>query len=459
MTDENVRVGVVSLGCAKNLVDTEAMLGWLTRAGFVLTPHPEEADILIVNTCGFIQPARRESMETIREMARWKREGRCRRLVVTGCFVQRYAEELERALPEVDVLLGLDELAAIVPACRDPDFPRVLRSPRPSEWMYDFQVERVLSTPRHYAYLKIAEGCDHRCAFCAIPMIRGRYRSRSLKSITREARALASQGVKELILIAQDTSVYGRDLGLTDGLYRLLERLHAVDGIRWIRLLYLYPTTIPRDFAQRFHDFPKLVPYLDIPLQHAHPEILRAMRRPWDMRRIRRLLSKFRGTDEDFVLRTTFLVGFPGETDDHVSAMMNLMREVQFDHVGVFTYSEEKGTPAAGFEPKVDRVTAERRRAEIMTLQQEISARRLARRVGTILDVVLDETTPEPDGTWLHCGRFLGQAPEVDGVTWIRSRTRLAPGRWIRARITGYNAYDLQGEPIDVLSPSAAAQG
>lgn len=439
-------VGIVSLGCAKNLVDSEAILGYLVEAGFSLTSDPEEADVIIVNTCGFIGPAKEESIDTIIEMAEYKKQGRCQKLVVAGCLAQRYHRDLVENIPEIDAVLGINEVTKILDVCRDDELKGDLVTSKRPTWLYDLQVRRVLTTPRHYAYLKVAEGCNHTCTFCAIPMIRGKYRSRSLESISREARLLVEQGVRELIIISQDTTYYGRDLGLKDGLYRLLDTLHEIEDIKWIRLLYLYPDTMPSDFARRMKNYPKLVPYLDLPLQHSHPDILRLMRRRGSRERYRDILLEYRQENPEIILRTTFIVGFPGETDEHFNDVLTFIKEVEFDHLGVFLYSDEEGTPAESLPSKVPmKVMLERRRC-LMEAQQEIVRSRQARRVGKVLDVVIEGGGDNRETRWEYTGRFYGQAPEIDGVVYFTSPVPLREGTWVPVRITDFKMYDLIGE-------------
>lgn len=445
-------VGLVSLGCAKNLVDAEAMLGWLVREGFKITTNPAEADVIIVNTCGFIHSAKQESVDTILEMAQWKTRGSCKKLIVSGCLAQRYHNELRKSLPEVDAFIGLDQTADIVRVCREASMRGDLVPRGKPRWLYDFQVNRVISTPHHYAYLKIAEGCNHTCTFCAIPSIRGRYRSRYPDSIVREARSLSEQGVQELILIAQDTTLYGIDLGIREGLYKLLDQLHEIEGIRWIRILYMYPDTIPKDFAQNIRNYPKLVHYIDIPLQHCHPDILKQMQRNGSRNRYRKLLESFRDVDDDFTLRTTFIVGFPGETESHFQEVLDFIRDIEFDHVGVFLYSDEEGTAAYHLPEKVPPAMASERYSRIMEVQQEIVSIRQSKRVNRVYDVIIDTSKPGDDRVTMNYGRFFGQAPEIDGVTLIRSHVPLKPGTWYPVQIQDYCFYDLIGEPVHVFS-------
>src|SRR5437868_10268760 len=350
-----MKIGLVSLGCPKNLVDSEVMLGLAHEAGHELTRDPEGADILVVNTCAFIDKAKQESIDAILEMAQHKKDGACRQLIVTGCMAERYREELKKEIPEIDVVLGTGEVPQIVNAIgvgRPEGRPqpetfgatffktkptvRNAETPLPT-YLYDADTPRFLATPRHYAYVKIAEGCDYKCAFCIIPKLRGNYRSRPADSIVREARALAARGVKELLLISQDTSFYGIDRGERGALARLLRELNTVDGLEWIRLLYLYPTTIGDDVLEAMADCDKVCNYIDLPLQHASDDVLKRMKRPGTARSYERLLANIRARVPGVALRTTLIVGFPGETDAEFEELCEFVRTVGFDHVGVFT--------------------------------------------------------------------------------------------------------------------------
>ena len=353
-----MKIGLVSLGCPKNLVDSEVMLGLAQQAGHELTQDAAGAEVLVVNTCAFIDSAKQESIDTILEMAQHKKNGACRRLIVTGCMAERYRDELKHEIPEIDAVLGTGQVAEIVGAIAGGAAPlRFLRSgesliPNPEShrarptYLYDASTPRVFATPRHYAYVKIAEGCDYKCAFCIIPTLRGAYRSRPEESVVREARALAARGVKELLLVSQDTTFYGIDRHERGALARLLRQLNAVEGVEWIRLLYLYPTTIDEDTLAAMADCGKVCKYIDLPLQHASDPVLKRMKRPGTRQTYDRLLARIRDRVPGVALRTTFIVGFPGETDADVEALRAFIGDHAFDHVGVFTYSHEEGTSA-----------------------------------------------------------------------------------------------------------------
>ncbi len=440
-----LRVGVISLGCAKNLVDTEVMLGHLERAGCAFVRDPAAAEVLIVNTCGFIGPAKEESIEAILEAAQLKKRGTLRRLVVAGCLVQRYSRALVRELPEVDAFVGLDEIERIVELVRGEAVRRRVPIWGPSRYLYDERTPRRRTTPAWSAYLKIAEGCDHRCAFCAIPSFRGRFRSRSLESILREARGLAAAGVRELNLVAQDSSHYGRDLGLEEGLARLLEELDAVEGLRWIRVHYLYPNTITPRLIETMARLPRVVKYVDLPLQHADAEVLRRMRRGGSAERHLELLEALRGAMPDGALRTTLIVGFPGETEAAFGCLVDFVQAARFDHLGVFLYSHEEGTAAAAGRDDVPQEVKEARRAHLMELQARIAAERNRRWVGRTVEVLVEGTHPETE--LLLVGRMPTQAPEVDGQVLIQEGTARA-GDFVKVRIARVAGYDLVGRIV-----------
>ncbi|HEV8398008.1 MAG TPA: 30S ribosomal protein S12 methylthiotransferase RimO, partial [Vicinamibacterales bacterium] len=380
-----MKIGMVSLGCPKNLVDSEVMLGLAQQAGYELTRDPEGAEVLVVNTCAFIDKAKQESVDAILEMAEFKKTGACKTLVVAGCLAERYRDELKAQIPEIDHIIGTGEVPAIVEALGGPAAPavrpggliQVLRSrgdafpsppslpSRPSlpTYLYDAETPRLLATPRHYAYIKIAEGCDYKCGFCIIPTLRGHYRSRPHDSIVREAEALAARGVKELLLISQDTTFYGIDRGERGALARLLGALQQVDGIEWIRMLYLYPTTIGDDVLDAMAAYDKVCRYVDLPLQHASDAVLKRMKRPGTRATYEKLLDRIRTRVPDVALRTTVIVGYPGETAEDFAELQAFVKSVQFDHLGVFTYSHEEGTTAHALSDDVAAGTKERRRS------------------------------------------------------------------------------------------------
>lgn len=456
------RIGVISLGCAKNLVDTEVMLGHLDRAGCQFVQDPSQAELILINTCGFIDAAREESIQAILEAAEYKKTGRLQRLVVAGCLVHRYREELQRSLPEVDAFIDLDEIETVVgrlgleqaaePAPRKPglasDLPLLgARQPAGSSWnassyLYDERTPRRLATPPWTAYVKIAEGCDHTCAFCAIPGFRGRFRSRRLASLVLEAQELARRGVREINLIAQDSSHYGRDLGLTEGLSQLLEGLAAVAGLRWVRLHYLYPNTVSEALVASMARLEPVVKYVDIPLQHAHPATLRRMRRGGSAETHLRLLGSFRLAMPDVALRSTMIVGFPGETEQEFQTLLDFVRQVRFDHLGVFRYSHEEGTPAYALQDDVPAPTKARRFRQLMEAQQQIVLEHNQRLVGRRVQVLVEGAHGDTD--LLLVGRMSTQAPDVDGQVLLNDGTA-RPGEFVQVELTGTAGYDLVG--------------
>jgi ribosomal protein S12 methylthiotransferase len=461
-----MKIGLISLGCPKNLVDGEVMLGLAEQAGHQVTPDAADADVLVVNTCAFIDRAKQESVDAILEMAELKKSGAARRLVVTGCLAERYRDELREQIPEIDALLGTGEVPGIVAAIGgSAPAPAVSplvfhRPPRASghqplggrtelpSYIYDAATPRRLSTPRHYAYLKVAEGCDYKCAFCIIPRLRGQYRSRPQDSIVEEARHLAGRGVRELILISQDTTFYGNDRQERGALARLLRELNRVDGLEWIRLLYLYPTTIDDAVLDAMADCERVVEYIDLPLQHASDAVLRRMRRPGTRAGYERLLQRIRDRVPGASLRTTFIVGFPGETETDVDELAAFIEAVRFDHVGVFTYSHEEGTAAGGWTDDVPAALKQKRRSRLMSRQKRIVRAAHAARVGRRMPLVVDG--PCPDHSLVLRGRLRGQAPEIDPQVYLTDcdPEALPPGTFVEAEIVGARDYDLIARPL-----------
>lgn len=439
---------IISLGCPKNLVDSEVMTSELEKRGFYQTSDIKEADIVIVNTCAFILPAKEESIEEILKAAtlKKKKRGRCRFLIVTGCLPQRYKYDLVEALPEVDLFLGTSEWPAI------PDYVNLLMKGKdkvpkthfgPPRFLMTSRFTRKLLTPSHIAYLKIAEGCSNRCSYCVIPDIRGPLRSRHPEDILREAEDLASIGVKELIIIAQDTTAYGTDIWGSSRLVYLMEKLDSIPGLRWIRLLYTYPTKISDDLLKTMAQMDKMCPYLDMPVQHGDDTILNAMNRIGSVKKIRNIVDKSRSFIPDVALRTSLIVGFPGETEEIFQRLLQFIKEMQFDHLGAFTYSPEEGTPAASMKPTVSERTKQRRWQRIMEEQAIISSKINSKLKGTKQEVIIDGESDIPEFPFLgHCRR---QAPEIDGVTYVKGEN-LSPGDIVMCRIVGTDVYDLFGE-------------
>jgi ribosomal protein S12 methylthiotransferase len=450
-----MKIGFVSLGCPKNLVDSEVMMGLSQEGGHTLTPNPADADVIVINTCAFIDSAKAESVNTILELAEFKKTGSCKRLVVTGCLGERYRDELKAQIPEIDAVLGTGDVPDIVGAIEGASkirrIPLTLVRPQSQSlptYLYDAETPRVFATPRHFAYIKVAEGCDYKCSFCIIPTLRGHYRSRTVEAIVREARSLAARGVRELILISQDTTFYGRDLGGGAALPALLRELNAVDGIGWIRLLYLYPTTITDDILDAMAECDKVVKYIDLPLQHAADDVLRRMKRPGTGKLYETLLARIRARVPGVSLRTTFIVGFPGETEAEFDQLRAFVRSVGFDHVGVFTYSHEEGTTAHDLADDVPSATKKKRRNALMAEQKRIVARAQKRRVGVHVQVMVDGPSPEHELVWR--GRLAGQAPEIDPMVYFTDANpeTLRPGALLQAEIVGSREYDLVVRPL-----------
>jgi ribosomal protein S12 methylthiotransferase len=451
-----MKIGLVSLGCPKNLVDSEVMLGLARDAGHTLTSEPADADVLVVNTCAFIDSAKQESIDAILEMAEHKKHGEGRRLIVTGCMAERYREELRAEIPEIDAILGTGEVPEIVRAIDGTAgrggaplaFFRRAESRTPvaktlPSYLYDAETPRVLATPRHYAYVKIAEGCDYKCAFCIIPTLRGHYRSRPADSLLREARSLAERGVKELILISQDTTFYGVDRRERGALARLLRALNAIDGLEWIRLLYLYPTTIDEETLAAMAECDKVCKYIDLPLQHASDPVLRRMKRPGSRRAYDRLLTKIRQEVPGVALRTTFIVGFPGETDEDLDELCDFVETHAFDHLGVFTYSHEEGTTAFALQDDVPAASKRARQRRVMSLQQKLVKRRQRTRVGERTRVMVDG--PSGEHELVLKGRLASQAPEIDATVYLTDcdPSSFLAGDMIDVEMVGSRGYDL----------------
>lgn len=438
-----MKILFVSLGCDKNLVDTEKMLGLLAKAGHTFTDDEAEAEVIIVNTCCFIGDAKEESINTVLELAAQKEEGKCRALLVTGCMAERYREEVLKEMPEVDGILGissLQEIPLLVEEAVAAHRPVIFH---PKEELPDTGSARVVTTGGHYAYLKIAEGCDKRCTYCIIPSIRGPYRSVPEEKLLEEARQVAQAGVKELILVAQETTVYGVDLWGEKRLPQLLKKLVRIPGIQWIRLQYCYPEELTEELIQVMKEEPKICHYLDIPIQHASDRILKRMGRRTTQEQLRRTIAWLREEIPDIALRTTLIAGFPGETQEDHEEMMRFVDEMEFERLGVFTYSAEEDTPAAGFS---DQVEEERKclwRDEIMELQQEISEEHCASMNGKVLEAMVEG---QLSGERAYVARTYMDAPGVDGYLFIQTPEELVSGTFVQVRVTGALEYDLIGE-------------
>ena len=471
---------MISLGCPKNLVDSEVMLGLAQQGGHELTQEAGQAEVLIVNTCAFIDSAKQESIDTILEMARHKTDGNCKRLIVTGCMAERYRDELKKEIPEIDAVLGTGQVPEILGAITGGATPMTFYrargstgSPRaagdplalglsgavgdplalsPSKgelptYIYDADTPRLMATPKHYAYVKIAEGCDYKCAFCIIPTLRGEYRSRPGDSIVREARALASRGVKELLLISQDTTFYGIDRNERGALGRLLRELNGVEGLEWIRLLYLYPTTIDDATLAAMAECEKVCNYIDLPLQHASNAVLKRMKRPGTRQSYDALLTRIRERVPGVALRTTFIVGFPGETAADVEELCSFISDHAFDHVGVFTYSHEEGTSAYQLDDDVPARSKAARRSRVMELQKRLVRKRQRARIGERVRVMVDG--PSPDHDLVLRARLPTQAPDIDASVFLTDcdPSDYRPGDIVDVEIVGAKGYDLLVRP------------
>ncbi len=447
-TPRPTRVGLINLGCPKNQVDAEVMLGQLSRAGYQIADEPAEAELVIVNTCGFIGEAKEESIQHILQAAALKRTGKCKAVVVSGCLAQRYGADLPTLLPEVDAFVGTGEFPRIAEIVR----ATLSHPPAEKRWITGHTALVTAELPRHrltlphLAYVKIAEGCDHACRFCAIPAIRGPLQSRSRADILTEVRRLAAGGVREVILISQDTTSYGQDLGERHGLVRLLGELTAVPELRWIRLHYLYPTLITTELLRCMAAEPKVCRYLDLPLQHSDRAILKAMGRGGDAASLTRLIERCRAIVPELTVRTSFIVGFPGETAAQFAGLLRFVKAVRFDRVGVFCYSDEEGTGAALLTPKIPRRVAEARRARLMAAQAQIAEAQGQALIGSLQTVMVDGSTPEfPQ---VQVGRTAGHAPEVDGRVYLTG-SRPPAGTLVRVRIRQAFEHDLEGEILE----------
>ncbi|HIY03278.1 MAG TPA: 30S ribosomal protein S12 methylthiotransferase RimO [Candidatus Blautia faecipullorum] len=436
----------ISLGCDKNLSDSEEMLGLLTGSGHEIVNTEEEADAIVVNTCCFIHDAKEESVETILEMAEYKKAGTCRALIVTGCMAQRYKEEIMQEIPEVDAVLGTTSYSDIVKALDEALAGSKFQEFRDINELPEVSGNRVLTTGGHFGYLKIAEGCDKHCTYCIIPSLRGRFRSVPQERLLAQAEYMASQGVRELILVAQETTVYGTDLYGKKTLHLLLKKLCEIKGIRWIRVLYCYPEEIYDELIQVMKEEKKICHYLDLPIQHASDRILRRMGRRTSKEQLVGIIQKLRREIPDIVLRTTLITGFPGETEEDHQELMEFVDEMEFDRLGVFTYSPEEGTPAASMEGQIEEELKEERRDELMELQQEISLEKGNNRIGQELMVMIEGKV---SGESAYIGRTYGDAPNVDGYLFVQTGELLMTGDFARVRVTGALEYDLIGELAD----------
>ena len=441
-----MKILFISLGCDKNLSDSEEMLGLLTANGHEIVDSEEEADVIVINTCCFIHDAKEESVNTILEMAEYKKSGTCKALIVTGCMAQRYKEEITQEIPEVDAVLGTTSYGDIVKALNEVQAGNVFQEFRDINELPEDCGHRVITTGGHFGYLKIAEGCDKHCTYCIIPSLRGKFRSVPEERLLKQAEYMASQGVKELILVAQETTVYGTDLYGKKTLHLLLKKLCQIRGIRWIRVLYCYPEEIYDELIQVMKEEPKICHYLDLPIQHASDKILRRMGRRTSKQQLIDIITKLRCEIPDIVLRTSLITGFPGETEEDHQELMEFVDEIEFDRLGVFTYSPEEGTPAETMEGQVPEEVKEARRDEIMELQQEISLDKGNDRIGQEVLVMIEGKV---SGESAYIGRTYGDAPKVDGYIFVQTGELLVTGDFAKVTVTGALEYDLIGELTD----------
>ena len=437
-----MKILCVSLGCDKNLADSEEMLGLLTAGGHEITDDETQADAIVINTCCFIKDAKEESVETILEMAEYKKTGSCHALIVTGCMAQRYQKEIIEEVPEVDAVLGTTSYGDIVKALEEAVAGNHFEEFRDIDYLPDTGSKRVLTTGGHFGYLKIAEGCDKHCTYCIIPKLRGKFRSVPMERLIAQAEDMAEQGVKELILVAQETTVYGRDLYGKKSLHILLKKLCEIRGIRWIRILYCYPEEIYDELIETIRDEKKICHYLDIPIQHASDRILKRMGRRTSKQELIDIVEKLRREIPDIILRTTLITGFPGETEEDHEELKEFVDEMEFDRLGVFTYSPEENTPAAEMADQVPEEVKEERRDELMELQQEISYDRGQDRIGQELLVMIEGKVADESA---YIGRTYGDAPKVDGYIFVQTGELLMTGDFAKVRVTGALEYDLIG--------------
>ncbi len=439
---EKTKVGMISLGCSKNQVDAEVMLGLISQGGYQIVNRSEDADIIIINTCGFIESAKQEAIDAILEQVTLKQQGKCQKIIVTGCLAQRYSETLLKEIPEIDSVVGTSRFTEILDVINQEQRKKYIGESL-SHWeVLESNPSRLLTTLPGTGYLKIAEGCDNRCSYCAIPYIRGRYRSRRMDSLIEEAKTLVKKGVKELIVIAQDVTRYGQDLDSQTDLVKLLKDLCRIEELKWIRLLYCYPDRISDELLDLIEKESKICKYLDIPLQHTNAKIIEKMNRSFSNAQAKELIQRIRDKIPGVVIRTTFIVGFPGEGQQEFDELKDFIEDCPFNHAGVFAYSREEGTPSADYLDQVDDTTKESRRSTLMAIQRRISKRFNKRFVNEILDVLIEGE----ESTGIYIGRHYGQAPEIDGHVYVISKKPLKAGDFVAVKITRAYDYDLLGD-------------
>lgn len=446
----NAKISFVSLGCDKNLIDSEIMLGLIDEEGYTITYDDSEADIIIINSCGFIMDANQEAIDKVLEMADYKRDGQCKALIVTGCMAQRYKDEIFEALPEVDAVVGTGDFESIGDVIK-----RLLDGEKQVELVTDKEhllnpdnsYKRIITTTGGFSYLKIAEGCDNHCTYCTIPSLRGHYRSRTIDSLVKEAKILASKGVRELILIAQDTSLYGSDIYGKKSLPELLRKLSEIEDIKWLRILYCYPENITDELIDEMASNPKVLHYLDMPIQHSEDRILKLMGRRSTNAGLKEIIGKMREKMPDMCIRTTLITGFPSETEEEFKAQCNFIEEVKFDRLGVFTYSPEDGTPAARMDNQIDEDVKAERKDYLLQVQKSVSADICQKYVGKVLEIIVEGKIEGDDN--VYCGRSYRDCYEIDGFVFFKSEDDLLAGDFYNIKITEAGDYDLIGERID----------
>ena len=446
----NAKISFVSLGCDKNLIDSEIMLGLIDEEGYTITYDDSEADIIIINSCGFIMDANQEAIDKVLEMADYKRDGQCKALIVTGCMAQRYKDEIFEALPEVDAVVGtgdFESIGNVIKRLLDGEKQVELVTDKEHLLNPDNSYKRIITTTGGFSYLKIAEGCDNHCTYCTIPSLRGHYRSRTIDSLVKEAKILASKGVRELILIAQDTSLYGSDIYGKKSLPELLRKLSEIEDIKWLRILYCYPENITDELIDEMASNPKVLHYLDMPIQHSEDRILKLMGRRSINAGLKEIIGKMREKMPDMCIRTTLITGFPSETEEEFKAQCNFIEEVKFDRLGVFTYSPEEGTPAARMDNQIDEDVKAERKDYLLQVQKSVSADICQKYVGKVLEVIVEGKIEGDDN--VYCGRSYRDCYEIDGFVFFKSEDDLLAGDFYNIKITEAGDYDLIGERID----------
>lgn len=443
----SIKISFTSLGCDKNLVDSEVMLGLIDAEGYRVVNEDGDADVIIVNTCCFINDAKEESIQNILELSEFKEDGNCKALIVTGCMAERYKDEIFKELPEVDAVVGTGSYEKIIEVIKETLEGKKVSRFDSIDVTSEGKHKRLISTPGYYEYIKIAEGCNNHCTYCIIPKLRGKYRSRKIEDIVEEAKELVSHGVKEIILVAQDTTRYGEDLYGKKNLPALLEALSEIEDIKWIRLLYCYPEEITDELIDAMKRLDKVCNYLDMPIQHANTKVLKRMARRSTREQLVEVIGKLRKEIPDIALRTTLITGFPGESEEDFEDMLNFVKEMRFDRLGAFAYSQEEGTKAAEFEDQVDEETKELRKDLIMKAQKSISEEISKSAEGAILDVMIDGRIPEENN--IYCGRTYKDAPDIDGMIFVNSEDTYYSGDFTTVKVTGSYEYDLIGEELD----------